>query len=304
MLRSGSRCAKIDQAMPSRHMMSRTDLYSLIVGVFLMLLTVGCSEAPTGTNANSTAGNLNSNTSSPASSSQPAAIDIQEPERYSVTMTISIQETASEAPAPMSTQQFGLAKLGTDRRWTFVFPSPLGQIVYLEKSGLRYLVVFERNQYAEVAPNAFGFELSKVLTPNSISARLKSHQYEKLGLEPVNGRTAIKYRLADPGDASTHMIFVDQETAMPLRSEMSAAPDGTRLRVIIEARDVQLNPDRAQFDVPVGMRKISEQEARQHVSAFSNALRPFADIISGTRSAPSAGAALPPSNKNSGGSRR
>jgi outer membrane lipoprotein-sorting protein len=184
----------------------------------------------------------------------------------------------------MLTQQFDLAKLAADRRWSFVFPAPLGQIVYLEKSGLRYLVQFERRQYTEVSANAFGFELSRVLMPNSIADRLRSHQYEKLGLEPVNGRTAVKYRLT-ANDASTHMILVDQETGLPLRSELSVvAPSGKKSRVIVEARDVQLNPDRIQFDVPVGMKKVGPQEARQYIEAFASALRPFSDIISGTQS--------------------
>ena len=274
--------------------------------IILASFACGCGEASRGTNANSPANlnqrpgdNTNSNAGSTTASSRSAAIDIKEPERYSVAMTISIQETASEAPAPMLTQQFELAKLEADRRWAFVFPAPLGQIVYLEKSGLRYLVLFERKQYVEVAPGAFGFELGKVLTPNSIVERLRPHQYEKLGLEPVNGRTAVKYRLTAPGDVSTHLIFVDQETGLPLRSELNAvAAAGTKSRVIVEARDVQLNPDRAQFDVPLGMRKVAQQEGKQQIEGFASALRTFAEIISGSQSAPVATGPQPAANKN------
>jgi len=307
---SGCRYAKLDHAMPYQDRPGRAFRRTFIASLIMLAsFALGCSEASKGTDANSSAGsspklggNANANSGPRAASSQSAAIDIKEPERYSVAMTISIQETASEAPAPMLTQQLSLAKLGADRRWTFVFPAPLGQIVYLEKSGLKYLVLFERKQYVELSADAMGFQLGNVLTPHSIAERLKPGQYEKLGLEPVNGRTANKYRLIGAGGASAQtdgLIFVDQETGLPLRSEMNAAaPSGTKSRVIVEARDVQLNPDRAQFDVPVGMKKVTQQEARQQIEGFASALRSFADIISGTQSAPAAKANQSAANKN------
>ena len=277
--------------------------------ILLVSFAMGCTGASRGTNANSTAvssskpdGNANANAGPRTPSSQSATIEIKEPERYSVAMTISAQETASEAPAPMLTQQLSLARLDADRRWTFVFPPPLGQIMYLEKSGLKYLVLFDRKQYVEITPDALGFQFGNVLTPNSIAERLKSSQYEKLGLEPVNGRTAMKYRSAAAGDNSTHidgLIFVDQETGLPLRSELNTtARAGTKSRVIVEVRDIQLSPDRAQFDVPAGMKKVSQQEARQQIEGFASALRSFADIISGTQSTPVANANRSAANKN------
>ena len=277
--------------------------------ILLASFAMGCTGASRGTNANSTAvssskpdGNANANSGPRTPSSQSATIEIKEPERYSVAMTISAQENASEAPAPMLTQQLSLARLDADRRWTFVFPPPLGQIMYLEKSGLKYLVLFDRKQYVEITPDALGFQFGNVLTPNSIAERLKSSQYEKLGLEPVNGRTAMKYRSAAAGDNSTHtdgVIFVDQETGLPLRSELNTtARAGTKSRVIVEVRDIQLSPDRAQFDVPAGMKKVSQQEARQQIEGFASALRSFADIISGTQSTPVANANRSAANKN------
>lgn len=274
--------------------------------ILLASLALGCGEASRGTNANTASANrpANADLDAGSASSQTSAIDIQEPERYSVAMTISIQETSSDTPTPMLTQQFELAKLGADRRWAFVFPAPLGQVVYLEKSGLRYLVLFERKLYTELPPNALGFELSKVLIPYSIARRLSSHQYEKLGLEPVNGRTATKYRLTGASDASTHMIFVDQETRLPLRSELSTvSASGTKLRVIVEGRDIRLNPDIAQFDVPIGLKKAAPRDAGQQIEAFATALRPLADYISGTQSAPVANVTQP-ANKNAARSGR
>lgn len=296
----------------SHHRAFRRALIALLI--MPACLALACTEASKGTNANSAGsgskpgGNGNANADSRTASSQSATIDIKVPERYGVAMTISTQGTTSEAPAPMLTQQLSLAKVGADRRWTFIFPAPLGQIVYLEKSGLKYLVLVERKQYIELTPDALGFQLGRVLTPNSIAERLGSRQYEKLGLEPVNGRTAIKYRLTAAGDTSTQtdgVIFVDQETGLPLRSELNTATTaGTKSRVIVEVRDVQLNPNPAQFDVPAGTKKVTQQEARQQVESFASALRPFADIISGSSSAPVARANQAAANKNASRSRR
>jgi hypothetical protein len=309
---SQCRCAKVDQTVQFRPRLARTARRVFITALMLLAsLTLGCSEASKRTDANSSAGTntrpgapANSNNGSRAAGGQP--IDIKELERYSVAMTISIQETASSAP--MLTQELTLARLGADRRWAFLFAPPLGQVVYLEKSGLRYLVLFDRRQYIELNPNVFGFEPAKVLTPNSIVERLKSHQYEKLGLEPVNGRTAIKYRVTEAGGGSAQadgIVFVDQETTLPLRCELNAVtPPAKKLRVVFEVRDVQLNPDRAQFDVPTGMKKVTQQEASQQVEAFARALRTFADTVSGTPSGPVAGVTQPAANKNAGRSGR
>ncbi len=283
--------------------------------ILLAALAPGCGGASKGTDANAPAssspksdGTANTNAGSHAASSQFGTIDIKEPERFSVTLTISAQETASEAPAPMLTQQLSLAKIGADRRWAFGLPAPLGQIVYLEKSGLRYLVVFERKQYVELTPDAIDFQLGEVFTPHAIAERLKSRQYENLGLEPVNGRTAIKYRATAASDGSNRgdgVIFVDQETGLPLRSELNiTAPSGTKARMIAEVRDVQLNPDRAQFDVPAGMKKISPQEARQQLGSFVSALRPFADFMGGRNSTSVANVGQPVMNKNANRSGR
>lgn len=209
----------------------------------------------------------------------------------------------------MATQQFGFAKLGADRRWAFMLPAPIGQTVYLEKSGLKYLVLLDRKQYVELMPEALGFQLGGMLTPGAIADRLKSRaQHEQLGLDSINGRTAIKYRLTGSGDASRQtdgMIFVDRETGLPLRCEMNLVlPAGTKSRVIVEARDLQLSPDRAQFDVPAGMKKVSPQEAKQQVEGFVTALRLFADIMSGAQPAALAETAQPIANKNAGGRTR
>ena len=266
----------------------------------------GCSGDVKVKNANSAgsgAQSISNSNAAPAASSRAAAIDIKEPDRYGISMTISIQAVTPEAPAPMATEQFTLARFDSDRRWSFVLPAPLGQVVYLEKSGLKYLVLFERKQYVELAPGAPESQLASSFVPGAVAAQFRSRaQFEPLGLEPVNGRTAHKYRMTGAGEGRAQadgMIFVDQETELPLRSEINITSlAGAKSRVIVEARDVQLNPDRAQFDVPAGMKKVSPQEAKQQVEGFAGALRPFAEALAGTPPAPVAEFKKPAANTN------
>ena len=303
-----------DQAVRSFQDRRSRHYRGIFIGSLILLaLFTGCSNATKGTNANSTAGagvipNGNANAGSHVASTEPATLDFKEPERYSMVMTISAQAVA-EAPSSMATQQFGFAKLGSDRRWSFALPAPLGHIVYLEKSGLKYLVFIDRNQYVEIAPDALGFQPSGVLTPSAIAEQVKPRsQYEQLGLEPVNGRTAMKYRITAAGDAarkSDGVIFVDQETGLPLRYELTAAATpGTNLRVIVEARDVQLNPDRLQFDVPAGMKKVAPQEAKSQIEAFAGSLRFFSDIVSGKPTPSSAANAMESTNNKNARARK
>jgi outer membrane lipoprotein-sorting protein len=93
----------------------------------------------------------------------------------------------------------------------------------------------------------------------------------------------MKYRLTSATDASTQIdgvIFVDQETGLLLRSEVNTAgASGEKSRVIVEARDLQLNPDRSEFDVPAGMKKVPPQEARQQIEGFVSAIGYFAGTL-------------------------
>jgi hypothetical protein len=73
---------------------------------------------------------------------------------------------------------------------------------------------------------------------------------------------------------------------------------------MVEARDLHLNPDRSQFDVPSGMKKISTQEAKPQIEEFVSRLRVFADIVSGARPASAALTDRPATEKNASRQRR
>jgi hypothetical protein len=289
----------------------RTLIASLLV---LLCCSFGCTGSQGAKNANSTAaagkqsGTGTANAESRSASGQSSGIDIKEPERYGVAITISAQDIAGGAPASMATQQFGFAKLGADRRWAFNLPEPLGQVAYLEKSGLKYLVLFDHKQYTELTPDSLPFSMT-ALSPGAIAEHLKPRmQFEKSDAEPLNGRAVLKYRVAPSRDDSTEsdgVIFVDSETGLPLRSDFNTSPQaGTRTRVIVEARDLQLNPDRSQFDVPAGMKKITTQEAKQQIGEFVSRLRVFTEIVNGARPASAALADQPATNEDRRGRRR
>ena len=130
-------------------------------------------------------------------------IEAREPERYSVTTTITIQPTGNAPQANIPPLQFAFARMGTDRRVSFKLPDPVGEVIYLEKSPLKYLIFPARNQYVELDPNELGFQLGEVMSPATLVARLKDKtQYEQIGTQTVNGRPAIEYRFK--GSADTH----------------------------------------------------------------------------------------------------
>ena len=281
------------------------DRSALAMLALAVISAAACDSKPLPANANrppaiapaSNAGNANA--SPPASSSPGAAIDIKTPDRFSLEMTISAEQIDSDSEK-MPTLQFTLSQFDADRRWAFLLPS-VGHVVFLEKSGLRYLVLSDRKEYLEVNPGELGVQLERELTPGAIAADVTAGaRVELLGVEPVNGRTARKYRFKTAGDGSKGdgVLYVDIETGLPVRLEVAVHPStGKGLRAIAETRDIQLNPDRTMFDVPVGMKKISSQDAKQSVAVVASVLRSFAGMMKGSLP-PAASVTGPGANKN------
>lgn len=260
------------------------------------LFLVGCSNTGTNTGTNSNASRTtatNTNASSGASAnsnSSPAtaaALETREPENYSVTTRITVQPTGETPQANVPPLEFSFAKIGSDnRRISFNLPNPVGEIIYIEKGALKYLIVPARNQYVELDPDELGFQLGTVLSPASIIERLKQKtQYETMGTETINGRTATKYRFKGAADTRTQagtveadsIVYVDQETGLPLRSEVDAMlSTGKGARVITESSAIQLQPEISLFEVPTQMKKVTTAELKQQVQGFVNAMRVFA----------------------------
>jgi hypothetical protein len=262
-------------------------LATAIVIAWAVFAAAGCVNNTTG-NENAGAGaNLNAGATSADSNGSPGPrepIYTKEPDQYSETISINVEPRAEDKKIEVPQLQFDFAKLGGDRRATFQLPG-LGQVIYLEHSGLKYVILAARNQYLELDQATLGVELPKLslLTPTAVVDHLKSNApYYKLGAENVNGRPAIKYRFAGKfntqtaaGDVDTDStVFLDETTGLPVRAEIVGSTAGGKgARVTLQMSNVQLNPDRAGFDVPIGYKKVTSQELRQQINSLANVMR-------------------------------
>jgi hypothetical protein len=229
------------------------------------------------------------------------AIEAREPDRYSVTNTITVQPTGSSPQTTVPPLQFTFARIGTDRRVSFKLPDPVGEVIYLEKTPLKYLIFPSRNQYVELDPAELGFSLGDVMSPVTVLERLKQRaQYEQIGTETINGRTAIKYRFKGSTDTHTKVgtaqadsiVFIDQETGLPMRSEIdTTTSSGAGARIVTVADSLQFSPDISLFEVPTGMKKVTSAELKQQVQNFVATVRAFAGYLrqQGSASSPAAG---------------
>jgi outer membrane lipoprotein-sorting protein len=262
---------------------------SAVAGVLLS----GCTN--TGTNATA---NLNANASSMATTNTNAnsaaatgssGLEAKEPESYSATTIITVQPTGNAPQTNIPPLQFGFARMGTDRRISFKLPDPVGEVVYLEKPQLKYLIFPLRNQYVELDPDELGFQLGNLMSPASALERLKERtRYESLGTETLNGRAVVKYRFTGAADTRTKagtahadsVVFVDQETGLPLRTEIdTTSSSGAGARIVTATESLQLSPDSTLFEVPTQMKKVTSAELKQQVQAFVSGMRQFAGYL-------------------------
>jgi len=254
------------------------------------IFSFGCAQP-----ANTNSANMNSNASSTmtdsnanSNSATPAATSVEprEPDNYSVTTTVTVQPQGTTPQANVPPLQFSFARMATNRRISFKLPDPIGEVIYLEKPPLKYLIFPLRNQYVELDPQELGFQLGEVMSPATLVSRLKERtQWETMGTETVNGRTAIKYRFRGATDTHTKVgtaqadsiVYVDQETGLPLRSEIdTTSTSGAGARVVTNADSLQLTPDASLFDVPANMKRVTSADLKQQVQGFVAAMRAVA----------------------------
>src|SRR2546426_3090710 len=185
----------------------------LSVAMVVLMLSSACTTAGTNTTSNANISPGNANTSSAST------LEAREPDTYTVATTITVQPTGNAPQANIPPIQFSFAKLGTDRRLSFKLPDPVSEVIYLEKSPMKYLIFPARNQYVELDPNELGFQLGDLMSPASAIQRLKEKsQYEQMGTDTLNGRTVVKYRFQGAKDTHTKvgtaqadsMVYVDQ----------------------------------------------------------------------------------------------
>src|SRR5215216_4766802 len=268
--------------------------------VLMLVLTVvsaiaiaasGCSRGPAN-NSNLTA-NVNANVNVNANpsganinaSTAPSTIAAREPDTYRATLVFTAETEGGDKAIGIPTLSAEVAKNGNDRRLSFKLPDG-SDLVYLEKAGVQYGIAPARKQYAELTPEATGFQLQKLMTPGQVVAYLdRLRGIEFVGEEPLAGRTSLKYRYArtaqtqtSAGEVKTEsFVYVDKDTGLPLRAELFSEATGNvqgvkGATVVAEMRDIQTNVDPSLFEIPPGFNKVPEAQVRAQVNAVTNTI--------------------------------
>jgi hypothetical protein len=221
--------------------MVRLPVFILVLVISAMLITVaGCARGPvaetnvnmnvnTNANANANVAPVNAN-----SAVAPSTMAAREPDAYRATLVFSAETEGGEKTIGIPTLSADVAKNGADRRLSFKLPDG-SDLIYLEHNGVHYAIAPARKQYAELTPEATGFQLHKLMTPGQLVAyldRLQGIQF--VGDEQLAGRTASKYRYArtdqtktSAGEVRTEsFIFIDKDTGLPLRAELFSEASG------------------------------------------------------------------------------
>ena len=249
----------------------------------LLLFAAGCGTTPTtntNTNAN-TALNTNINTNSNANANLALTVpEAQEPNEYRATVTMRIEGIGEQKSAALPTLSAQVARGGDDRQMVFTMPAG-GRVIFLDKGGQNYLVLPDRNQYAELDQESLGFDVRRMLMPEQIVEQVRNVQgVERVGEEQMNGRDVVRYRYAavantqsQAGQVATEsFLIVDKETGLPLRSEtVSRSQSGGNVqgfqgvRVITEITDIQTEVSPDLFAAPTNMQKIESEQVRAQV---------------------------------------
>jgi hypothetical protein len=271
--------------------MKNTDVRPPVLMLVLALLIAlsGCARGPANSNSNLTANvnvNVNANASTGANinaSTAPSTIAAREPDTYSGTLVFAAETEGGDKAIGIPELSAQVAKSGNDRRLSFKLPDG-SDLVYLEKAGVQYGIAPARKQYAELTPEATGFQIQRLMTPGQLVAHLERLQgIEFVGEEPLAGRTALKYRYArtaqtqtSAGEVKTEsFVFVDKDTGLPLRAELFSEATGNvqgikGAKVVAEMRDIQTNVQPSVFEIPAGFNKVPEAQVRAQVNAVTN----------------------------------
>ena len=232
----------------------------------------------TNVNANATGANVNAATA-------PSTIAAREPDTYRATIVFTAQTEGGDRTVGIPPLSAEVARNGADRRLSFKLPDG-SDLVYLERGGVQYGIAPARKQYAELTPEATGFQLHKLMTPGQLVAHLdRLRGIEFVGEEQLTGRTALKYRYArtaqtqtSAGEVKTEsFVYVDKDTGLPLRAELFSEASGNvqgvkGANLVAEMRGISTNVDPSLFEIPTGFNKVPEAQVRAQVDAVANTL--------------------------------
>ncbi|MGH9929534.1 MAG: hypothetical protein ACREA9_09920 [Pyrinomonadaceae bacterium] len=276
---------------------------SLLLISLLGVAGSACQRSDTNTNTNST---VNANTSptvaiaSPSAEATPVSA-AREPEKYRAVLVFSAETEGGQKTIGIPTVSAEVARNGSDRRVSFKLPDG-SDLIYLEQGDKHIVIAPGRKQYAELTPEATGFQLQKLMTPGQIVSYLeKLKGVERVGDDTMNGRAADKYRYAATTNTSTSagevkseaFFFVDKETGLPLRAQLNSEATGNvqgvkGVTIVAEMRDISTTVDDALFQIPAGFNKVPPEQVRQQIDAITNTLMALGKVLLSNMNAPAA----------------
>jgi len=272
-----------------------TNVFSAFVfgiGVAMMLILAGCQPAGNAniasinSNANSSNSLYNSANANSATSSAP--VDTKEPEQYQATVKLQLMALGDTQNMTVPPIAANVARNANDRAMEFTLPTG-EKVIYLDKGdNMHYLILPNRKQYAELTPEAVGFDIRRMMMPDQIVAQIKTIRgVQPAGEETVNGRQALKYTYSGTANTQTQAgkvdtqsyLLVDKETGLPLHSEtLSQSESGSNvqgyrgIKLVTEMSDIKMTPDQDLFSVPTGYAKIDPEQVRATANAIFSAV--------------------------------
>ena len=269
----------------------RPPVLILVLAVSVTIIAAsGCTRGPAESNVNL---NINTNVNANANlapanantATAPSTLAAREPDKYRATLVFSAQTEGGEKTIGIPPLTAEVAKNGADRRLSFKLPDG-SDLIYLDHNSVPYAILPARKQYAELTPEATGFQLHKLMTPGQLVSYLDRLQgLQLVGEEQQMGRSAMKYRYertsqtkTSAGDVKTEsFVYIDKDTGLPLRAEIFSEASGNVQGVkgaafVAEMRDITTDVDPSLFEVPAGYNKIPEAQVRQQVDAITNAV--------------------------------
>jgi hypothetical protein len=266
------------------------------VGLGIIGFLTGCQPPTansniTAINTNSSSSNYSVNSANANSAISSAPVDAKEPDQYQATVKLQLEAVGDTQNMTVPTIAANVARSGNDRAMEFALPTG-EKVIYLDKGdNSHYLILPNRKQYAELTPEAVGFDIRRMMTPDQIVAQIKGMQgVQAAGEVNVNGRQALKYTYNGTANTQTQAgkvdtqsyLLVDKETGLPLHSEtLSQSENGSNvqgyrgIKVVTEMSDIKMTPDTNLFNVPTGFAKIDPEQVKAQANLIFNAVAAF-----------------------------
>jgi len=271
----------------------RPSFIGLLTVIVLGLALSACQRADNTnasltTNANTSLTNTSANLS-PTPASLSAA---REPEKYRATLVFSAETEGGEKTIGIPSLSAEVARNGADRRVAFKLPDG-SDLIYLEQGDKHIVIAPARKQYAELTPEATGFQLQKLMTAGQIVSYLERLKgVERVGDDTMNNRPADKYRYANTTNTTTSagqvnteaFFYVDKETGLPLKVELFSQASGQvqgvkGAKIIAEMRDISTTVDESLFQVPAGLDRVPPEQVRAQIDSFTNTVAALVKVL-------------------------